>query len=399
MKRDLTRIERIQTALKDAGADALVCALPMNVLLLSGYSPVTGQSIGVATKNGEIFLIVPEDEQHFAEESWADEVITFSGGSLDELANTLEKIRSPLTKLATKLHLFTRGVVAYESRADYQPSGYVAMHFFYPEMRDLLQQSFHGAKIFAAGKMLEHLRARLTQNEIERVRVACRVAEKAFVDGAKNLRAGLRETEVANVFRAPLSHLIHRAETSRADGFTFCMSGPNAARASAAYQMSTARELVAGDFVLLHCNSYADGFWTDITRTFCLGEPDEKKRKIYNAIFAARDAALKAIRPGATGCDVDKAARDVMAAHGFAKEFKHPTGHGVGFAAINHHALPRLHPLSKDVLETGMVFNVEPGWYEENHGGARHCDMVVVTETGAEILTPFQNSLETLVIG
>jgi Xaa-Pro aminopeptidase len=58
-----------------------------------------------------------------------------------------------------------------------------------------------------------------------------------------------------------------------------------------------------------------------------------------------------------------------------------------------------LHPLSKDILETGMVFNVEPGWYEENDGGARQCDMVVVTETGAEILTPFQNSLETLVIG
>jgi Xaa-Pro aminopeptidase len=86
----------------------------------------------------------------------------------------------------------------------------------------------------------------------------------------------------------------------------------------------------------------------------------------------------------------------VLTAHGYGEAFKHPTGHGVGFAAIDHDALPRLHPKSPDVLETGMVFNVEPGVYFEGYGGLRHCDMVAVTASGAEVLTPFAASMHDL---
>ena len=78
--------------------------------------------------------------------------------------------------------------------------------------------------------------------------------------------------------------------------------------------------------------------------------------------------------------DVDRAARDVIRRHGFGDDaFPHGTGHGVGFAAIDHTARPRLHPASDDVLQPGMVFNVEPAIYIEGYGGFRHCDMVVVT--------------------
>jgi Xaa-Pro aminopeptidase len=113
-------------------------------------------------------------------------------------------------------------------------------------------------------------------------------------------------------------------------------------------------------------------------------------------VFAARAAALSAIRPGATGAEVDRAARSVLAERGYGPEFKHPTGHGVGFAAIDHNARPRLHPKSPDVLEPGMVFNVEPGLYFED-GGMRHCDMVAVTDNGAELLTPFLCDIEELI--
>ena len=81
---------------------------------------------------------------------------------------------------------------------------------------------------------------------------------------------------------------------------------------------------------------------------------------------------------------------------GFSREFVHPTGHGVGFAAINHDALPRIHPRSDDVLEVGMVFNIEPAAYEPSAYGMRHCDMVVVTANGAEMLTPFLDTPEDL---
>jgi Xaa-Pro aminopeptidase len=179
--------------------------------------------------------------------------------------------------------------------------------------------------------------------------------------------------------------------TGRCDGFAYCMSGPNAAQAYAAYQRSTTRKFEKGDFVLLHCNSYCAGFWTDITRTFVMGAANAQQEQIYDAVLRAGQTAFSAVRPGARASAVDTAARDVMAAHGLGKEFKHATGHGVGFAAINHNARPRIHPASNEILEPGMIFNIEPAVYLDGQGGNRQCNMALVTASGAECLTPFLN--------
>src|SRR5581483_9860524 len=101
---------------------------------------------------------------------------------------------------------------------------------------------------------------------------------------------------------------------------------------------------------------------------------------------------------GAKAADVDRAARETLAQRGFGRQFKHPTGHGVGFAAIDHLAHPRLHPQSDETLEAGMVCNVEPAIYLEGQEGLRHCDMVVVTETGCSLLTPFLAELSEFVV-
>lgn len=119
---------------------------------------------------------------------------------------------------------------------------------------------------------------------------------------------------------------------------------------------------------------------------------------MYDAVVAAREAALAGIRPGVGAADVDHAARDVLRDRGLGDQFRHATGHGVGFAAIDPNARPRLHPVSEDVLEVGMVFNVEPAIYLEGDCGLRHCDVVTVTESGAKVLTPFQSTPDELVI-
>jgi Xaa-Pro aminopeptidase len=148
----------------------------------------------------------------------------------------------------------------------------------------------------------------------------------------------------------------------------------------------------------VHCNSYAGGYWTDITRTYCLGQPNERQRSMYEAVLAAREAALGTIRAGARAADVDAAAREALAARGFGALFKHSTGHGVGFAAIDASAQPRLHPASPDVLLAGMVCNIEPAIYIDGFGGIRHCDVVAVTESGCEVLTPFHAEMTELVV-
>jgi Xaa-Pro aminopeptidase len=179
-------------------------------------------------------------------------------------------------------------------------------------------------------------------------------------------------------------------EMARSDGFFYCMSGSNAAQAYAAFQQSRRKPLQRGEPILIHCNSYADGYWTDLTRTYVLGPPDARLRDMFDVIAAARDAAFDAVRPGARASDVDKAARTVLDAAGYGKAFRHPTGHGVGFSAIDHDAWPRIHPCSTEILEEDMVFNIEPGIYIEGYGGVRDCNMVAVTASGHELLSPFQ---------
>lgn len=395
MDRDLERVDRIREALKESPADALVCTRPSNVLLVSGYWPVIGTAIAIITSEGHVSLIAPEDEADLAKQSWADAIDIFSTGSLDQLTTAANSVRDLLPALLRRSGLNTTCKLALDTGEGFEPATYAAMHLYGDRVSQLLAELCSAFTVTAADEMLMRLRATLTPKEIEKVRAACGIAEDAFLRGAKQLRSGLRETEAAACFSEGLSR---PDDTERAGGFVYCMSGPNSADAYRSYQRSSARSISSDDLILIHCNSYVNGFWTDITRTFSLAPLSEGRHKQYEAIFAARAAALETIRPGVRCAEVDKAARDVMTLYGFRDEFKHGLGHAVGFAAIDHNAAPRLHPASTDTLANGMVFNVEPAIYFENRYGLRHCDMVAVTGTGAELLTPFQTTIENLVV-
>ena len=110
---------------------------------------------------------------------------------------------------------------------------------------------------------------------------------------------------------------------------------------------------------------------------------------MYDAIAEARASAIRAVAPGVPTKAIDAAAREVLTRHGFGSEFKHAVGHGVGFAAADPNAIPRMHPESPDTLQPGMTFNIEPAIYFEGDSGMRHCDVIACNETGAEVLTDF----------
>ncbi len=395
--RDHDRVERIRRGLQRVQLDAILCTLPHYVLLLSGYWPVIGASIAIATSEGRICLIVPEDEEELARSSWADDIRTFQPGRLDKLQSTSEGGFQALQACANELGI-THARIGYEHGAASEPASYVAMHLYGASIVQLMIEALPSAALVGADTLLALWAMVKTSNEVNRIRTACAIAERSFVWGAPRLRAGLSETETAALFRSRLSAGTGRNGVMRADGFAFCMSGPNAAKAAGAYALSRARKIQPGELALVHCNSYADGYWTDITRTYSLGRPDDQREKVYRTIFEARAAALAAIRPGVRASAVDHAARSILRAHGLEKEFSHSTGHGVGFSAIAHNARPRIHPKSEEQLQQGMVFNIEPAVYIEGWGGIRHCDMVTVTENGLEVLTPFQSRIEDLIV-
>ncbi|HYX27329.1 MAG TPA: Xaa-Pro peptidase family protein [Pyrinomonadaceae bacterium] len=386
MPRDPERVLRIVNGLREHQLDALICALPINVLLLTGYCPIVGTSIAVITRDSEIVIVAPDDDVALASAGGADEVKSFRSGSLDLLQSVTDSVRGSLRDVLHKLKLENARIgVEYDEVS--QPITYAAMHLYGRRLTDVIKEEFASAEFIPADFLLTRLRSVKTEREIGRIKLACEIAAGAFSDGAKQLHAGLTETDAATLFRAGLSKDVGKA---RADGFVYCMSGRNGAEAYKSYQRSSDRRLAPGDLALIHCNSYVDGYWTDITRTFCIGEISEQKRTPYEAILQARAAALATVRSGVKCADVDRAAREVLRAQGFDREFKHGLGHGAGFEAIDHNAPPRLHPKSTDVLEVGMVFNVEPGLYMPAEYGIRHCDMVALTEKGPELLTPFQ---------
>lgn len=390
---DPDRIQFNRQLIKAHRIDALVCSLPSNVLLLSGYNPVVGSGIAIATPDSTT-LIVPDDEQDLAQTGWADDIRPFEYGSLNKIQSLPEAIQPTLGEALKSLKL-QNAIVAYEHGPWVQPASYAAMNLFGSELPALLKSCLPSAKLTNGDELLQLLRLVKTKAEIGHIRDACNIAAAALIDGFTHIRAGQTETQVATHVQ---QHLLQSTGDDRVAGFAFCMTGPHAAQACKAYQRCSQRKLQTGDLALVHCNSTAGGFWTDITRTYCLGQPTQKQRDMYEAVFAARDAAMSIIAPGAKAADIDHAARSVLESRGFGPQFKHPTGHGVGFGAINHNGRPRIHPLSDETLQPGMVFNVEPAIYFDGESGLRQCDMVAVTDDGSELLTPFQGSLEELII-
>src|SRR6185312_7502957 len=281
MARDSDRLARIRRALDAAGLDAIVCTLPSNVLLVSGYWPVIGDAVAVATRDGTVAVLAPEDEAALVEQGWADTSRTFPGGSLDALPHLVEVVERPLAELISALRLES-ATIGLEG-GSFDPSSYAATFRYGPAIDHLVRSASSRITIRDARDCFAVLRSTLTPREIAIVRHACRIAGAAFAAVEDEIRPGMSEREVAAMLRSRLADRGH----DRCDGFAYCMSGPNAARAFAAFQHSTPREVQPGECLLLHCNSYCGGFWTDVSRTFSIGAVPAAQRSAFDAILEA----------------------------------------------------------------------------------------------------------------
>jgi Xaa-Pro dipeptidase len=177
------------------------------------------------------------------------------------------------------------------------------------------------------------------------------------------------------------------------------MSGPkNTEEAWGAFNVSTDRRLQNGDLVLIELDSQADGYWSDISRTFVAGgHPDARQQEIGSIVRDSQQRTIEALRPGMRASEVDRIARAAITERGYGKNFLHHVGHGVGFA---FHEMPYLDPPSRlDAahdyeIQPGMVLAIEPAIYIESWGGIRLEDNIVVTAQGrAEYLSQFDREL------
>jgi Xaa-Pro dipeptidase len=219
-------------------------------------------------------------------------------------------------------------------------------------------------------------------DEIRRANRAARAGLEAFFDGCA---AGRTEAELAAAVEAAVQCRSGRDGCRLARGWAHVQAGPNSCFAGT-FSRSSGRILAEGDLVVLELAVCADGYWSDLTRTSCAGQPDERARALLDAVREAQRAAIRAVRPGATGEEVDRAARSLLEQRGYGAGFMHNCGHPVGF---RYHDRGPVHQHGSQVpLRAGMIITVEPGAYGASFGGgARFEDDVLVTPDGAEILS------------
>ncbi|HSR26622.1 MAG TPA: Xaa-Pro peptidase family protein [Candidatus Eisenbacteria bacterium] len=355
----MVALDRLRAWMRAEGVDAAFVTNPVSIAYLTGFAANPHERLmALVLRRDEAVLVVPGLEATSAAAAARDLTVRAWRDGEDAWTSVAAALGGRAGRVAVeKGHLSLAG---------------------WERLRDLTG----GAEPVDAGTELRRLRVRKTPEEIARLERAARltdeVAERALVE----LRAGRSELEVASAIDGWIA-----AVGARLSFETIVQSGANSAQP---HLGPSGRRLQTGDLVLLDFGAACDGYRADTTRTVVLGEPDVRQREVHELVLAAHDAAVAAVRPGATVGEVDEAARAVIRAGGLADRFIHRVGHGLGLEA---HEDPSLDPGGAAVLEEGMVVTIEPGVYLPGWGGVRIEDDVAVEAAGARLLTGADRTL------
>ena len=233
-----------------------------------------------------------------------------------------------------------------------------------------------------ATDLIDELRSVKTPAELERMQAAAAIVDEALADAAGLLTAGITERTMALALDDGM-----RARGAQGPAYeTIVASGPNAALPHA---RPTDREFEDGDLVIIDAGAVVDGYRSDMTRTFVIGEPTDRTDELVDVVTRSQAAGVAGVAPDVEAAEIDRICRDVIESADMGDAFIHGTGHGVG---LDIHELPRVRKGSTAILRPGHVVTVEPGVYFPGVGGVRVEDTVVVTEDGCRALTRFPKS-------
>lgn len=222
------------------------------------------------------------------------------------------------------------------------------------------------------------------EGEINILREAAAITDSCFYHLLKFIRPGITEWDIA----------IEIETYYKKNGCTACSFDSIVASGSASsmphYMPSMDKKIKAGEILLIDMGCMYKGYNSDLTRTVFIGKIDNSLEKIYNIVLEAQGKALNAVRAGIETCELDNAARSVIADYGYGENFGHGLGHGVG---IEIHEMPAVKKSGSIKLKKNMVITIEPGIYIPGSGGVRIEDMVLVNSGGCEVLTKCSKEL------
>ncbi|MGH9499104.1 MAG: M24 family metallopeptidase [Terriglobales bacterium] len=357
------RQRKLQSSLAARRLDAIFIAHPPNLRYLCGF---TG-SAGV--------LIISEGKSAF-----------FTDGRYRQQAGLEVRGSRVVATRKSALMAATEWLAGNAKKLGLKTLGIEAENLTMGEHSRLAKALPPGLRLRKAPPLVEQARMIKDQDEIERLRAAVLLGASLFDVLLKTIRPGIKETEAA-------ARLEYAARRAGADGMSFDTIIASGTRSALPHGRASEAAIPSNGFVVCDFGVILAGYCSDMTRTVHVGKPSGEARRIYQAVRDAQRAALDTVKAGVSAGEVDRSARKVLQGNGLGKHFTHSTGHGVG---LEIHEAPRLAAGQKDVLQAGMVITIEPGAYIAGAGGVRIEDMVVVTETGCQVLTPTNKELVTI---
>lgn len=364
--------------MREQGLEVVVVLNSDNQFYLSGFKAVIySRPILLLVDAGKTSVIVPGLERDHAEgEKAADEILVYY-----EHPEMADRGTSHLEHLDLLLGSHASGS-AVGLELDFCPT------FLADYLRD------KGFSVKDVGARIAEMRYVKGSEEIQRVEEAGRLVNLAVGESISACRPGTTELDVDAAGTAALyEKAAQNHPEATLEAMAFSPSGPD--RSAWPHVFSNTRRLVEGD-VLIHSRQVSlSGYRAELERTVVLGEPTERQREAFEVAGEAQQAAIDSIEPGVTAASVDRAARKVIQDAGYGEYAIHRTGHGLGISA---HEEPHLRFDNELVLEEGMVFTVEPGFYVPGLGGFRHSDTVVVEAGGNRPVTEYPRDLESLTL-
>jgi Xaa-Pro aminopeptidase len=366
-------VEQLQAEMDSARVDAVVAAAPDNTYYLAGTLIRTQVSIPerlaivVWPRHGDpVFIVCDIEEGQARRESWIPEVVVYT-----EFAET------PIAALATVLRDrgLERGRLGIEERFLT-----VAYH------RELL--ALTGATVVAADDLLQRVRSIKTPLEIERLTAAFLRTEEA-------IRAAWAASKEGDSERLVAERMTEQVRARGADGIRHITLAAGANTVYAHRRPSPYR-LARGDLLLTDFGAEWDGFCSDIARMGAVGEPGQVLRDEYRRFRDAQLSTLHHLRPGLTGADVYRHCREAFRQRGLTLQAPH-VGHGV--SRRGGHESPMLHERNSEVLRPDMLIAVEPILRGGRDRRYHLEDLVLITENGSSILTPWETTKEMIAVG
>jgi Xaa-Pro aminopeptidase len=378
--RDDRKLDRVRALLTEHDLDALVVRAPDNVLYLTNFWGMKGYDACVFPREGEPTLVCLEaSADDAARAAWTTDVRYLAGYAPDDprppFARTLDLVRDAAKEYGRVAIELTLGTQA-SDRMVGEPTTFTQTWF----------DAWPGAA--DATPLLVEARARKTEQEVERMRLANEIAAAAMEHVRALLRPGMRESQAAALWQGH----VHgegtgwRGKVDLALPFSLVWSGPGIRTFTATGD----RPIQADQPTLFEIWVCADGYWADHTKLLCPGELRADYRELEAGLLEVYGRAVEHCRPGASLAELDRLVRKGLTAIGYPDQPTHPIAHGIGARA---HEPPYAHQAGGGEIAAGMVLAIEPGVYWDGGGGLRVEDNFLITGDGAEKLSPFPDGV------